>query len=98
MMWNGDGSWGWWWLALPLMIMCIIMMGRMMGHGHGHRQGSHETHGGRTAGDGSGAKRILAERLARGEIDIAEYERRLAVLQPTNEMDRTHGGVRDPVH
>ena len=97
MMWNGDGSWGWW-LALPLMIMCIIMMGRMMGHGHGHRQGSHETHGGRTAGDGSGAKRILAERLARGEIDIAEYERRLAVLQPTNEMDRTHGGVRDPVH
>lgn len=53
MMWNGDGSWGWWWLALPLMIMCIIMMGRMMGHGHRHRQGSHETHGGRTAGDGS---------------------------------------------
>ena len=93
-MWNGDGSWGWWWLALPLMIMCIIMMGRMMGHGHGHRHNSHETHGGRTAGDGSGAKRILAERLARGEIDIAEYERRLAVLQPTNEVDRTHGGVR----
>jgi hypothetical protein len=59
-----------------------------------HRQGSHETHGGRTAGDGSGAERILAERLARGEIDIAEYERRLAVLQPTKEMDRTHGGVR----
>ena len=94
MMWNGDGSWGWWWLALPLMIMCIIMMGRMMGHGHRHRQGSHETHGGRTAGDGSGAERILVERLARGEIDIAEYERRLAVLQPTKEMDRTHGGVR----
>jgi putative membrane protein len=92
MMWNGDGSWGWWWLALPLMIMCIIMMGRMMGHGH--RQGSHGTHGGEPAGQGSGAKRILAERLARGEIDIAEYERRLAVLQPTNEVDRTHGGVR----
>lgn len=93
MMWNGDGSGGWWWLALPLMIMCIIMMGRMMGHGHRHRHAPHGTHGDGTAGQGSDAKLILAERLARGEIDIAEYERRLAVLQPTNEIDR-HGGVR----
>jgi putative membrane protein len=91
MMWNGDGSWGWWWLALLLMILCVVMMGRMMGHGHRH--GSHEIHGGGTPGQRSGAERILAERLARGEIDTEEYERRLAVLQPTNDVDRTHGGV-----
>lgn len=90
-MWNGDGSWGWWWLALPLIILCMVMMGRMMGHRHG----SHGTHGGGASGQGSGgAERILAERLARGEIDIEEYERRLAVLQPPNDVDGTHGGVR----
>jgi putative membrane protein len=93
MMWNGDGSWGWWWLALPLMILCMVMMVRMMGHGHGH--GSHGTHGGGASGQGSdSAERILAERLARGEIDIEEYERRLAVLQRTSEVDRTQGVVR----
>jgi putative membrane protein len=70
------------------MILCMVMMGRMMGHGHGH--GSHGTHGGGASGQGSGgAERILAERLARGEIDIEEYERRLAVLQRTSEGDRT---------
>ena len=94
MMWNGDGSWGWWWLALPLLILCMIMMGRMMGHGHGRE--SHGTQDGRRAsGQGTGgAERILAERLARGEIDIEEYERRLAVLQRTSEVDRTQGVVR----
>lgn len=89
-MWNGDGSWGWWLLALPLMIMCMVMMGRMMGRHHG----SHATDGSGATRQRSGAESILAERLARGEIDIAEYERRLTVLQPTNEADRTHGGVR----
>lgn len=89
-MWNGNGSWGWWLLALPLMIMCMVMMGRMMDHHHD----THGTDGSGTAGQRSGAEHILAERLARGEIDIAEYERRLAVLQPTQEADRTHGGVR----
>ena len=89
-MWNGGGSWGWWWLALPLMILCMVLMGRMMGHGHG----SHGTHSGGASGQGSGgAERILAERLARGEIDIEEYEHRLAVLQRTSEVDRTKGGV-----
>jgi putative membrane protein len=91
MMWNGGGSWGAWWLALPLLILCMVMMGGMMGHGHG----SHGTHGASASARGSGgAARILAERLARGEIDIEEYERRLAVLQRTSEVDRTQGGLR----
>jgi putative membrane protein len=78
MMWR-DGSWGWWWLVgLPLMVACMATMLWMMSHGHG----SHDARTGgspvRPSGD---PKRILAERLARGEIDPAEYEQRLAVLQ-----------------
>jgi len=77
MMWSG-GSWGWLWLALPLMIICMVMMVRMMSHGHG----SHGTHTGEAPTHRpGGAERILAERLAGGEIDTEEYERRLAVLR-----------------
>ena len=74
MMWV-DASWGWW-LAPLLIVACMFMMGSMMGHGHHH--GSHASRENR---QGPGAERILAERLARGEIDIDEYERRLAVLR-----------------
>jgi uncharacterized membrane protein len=68
------------------MIVCMVMMVWMMGHGHGSH-GSHtvESHGHRSGG----AERILAERLARGEIDIDEYERRLAGLRHTSDLGRT---------
>jgi putative membrane protein len=81
MMWNGDGTWVWWWPGLLLMIVCMVMMVRMMGH---RSQGAHagEQHGHRPRG----SERILAERLARGEIDIEDYERRLAALQQADEM------------
>ena len=81
MMWNGDGAWVWWWPGLLLMIVCMVMMVRMMGH---RSQGAHagEQHGHRPRG----SERILAERLARGEIDIEDYERRLAALQQADEM------------
>lgn len=62
MMWS-NGSGGWWLFALPLMIVCVVMMMRMMGHGHGSHTGESHAH---RAG---GPERILAERLARGEID-----------------------------
>ena len=84
-MWS-DGSGGWWLLALPLMFVCMVMMMRMMGHGHG----SHGAHTGESRADRvGGPERILAERLARGEIDIEEYELRLAALRPASEPDRT---------
>jgi putative membrane protein len=81
MMWNGDGTWVWWWPGLLLMIVCMVMMVRMMGH---RSQGAHagEQHGHRPRG----SERILAERLARGEIDIEDYERRLAALQQADEI------------
>jgi putative membrane protein len=81
MMWNGDGSWAWWWPGLLLMIVCMVMMVRMMGHG------GHGSHAGERRGP-AGAESVLAERLARGEIDIEEYERRLAVLQRADEVGK----------
>ena len=85
MMWS-SGSGSWWLFALPLMILCMVMMMRMMGHGHG----SHGAHTGESrARRPSGAERILAERLARGEIDTEEYARRLDALRPAGERDRT---------
>jgi putative membrane protein len=66
------------------MVICMAAMAwMMMGHGHGsHTSGSHGHRPG-------GAQRILAERLARGEIDIDEYERRLTALRQAGELDRT---------
>lgn len=90
MMWSGDGSWGVAAVALPFMILCIAMM-RMMGHGHGsHGHGEHNTRVGESAPQRSGGpERILAERLARGEIDIDEYDHRLAALRWVSEPDPT---------
>ena len=79
------------------MIICMVMMVRMMSHGHGSHgshtgesHGSHGSHTGERRGHRpDGVERILAQRLARGELDIEEYERRLAVLQRARELDRT---------
>ena len=83
MMW-GDGSWGWWGPGVIFMIFCMVMMVWMMSHGHG----SHGSHTRESHGPG-GAERILAERLARGEIDIEEYQRRLAAVQRSSKLDQT---------
>ena len=85
-MW-GDGSWGYLWLAPLLMLACMLLMGRMMGH-HGNvdvddSEGSRQRRG--------PAERILAERLARGEIGTDEYERRLDALRAAGGSDRTAG-------
>lgn len=80
-----SGSWGWWGPGVFFMIFCMgMMMWMMMSDGHG----SHGSHTGESHGLGS-AEQILAERLARGEIDIEEYDRRLAELQRTSEFHRT---------
>jgi putative membrane protein len=81
MMWNG--SWGWWGPGLIFMIFCMVMMVWMMSHGHHPHRDQSQRH---TPDE---AERILGERLARGEIDTEEYERRLAALHQTSAIDRT---------
>lgn len=79
-----DSSWGlgWWWLGF--MAVCMVMMLLMMGRGSrgsrwlswcgmGPRQ--HELHR---------PEQTLADRLAQGEIDVDEYERRLTALRDTS--------------
>jgi putative membrane protein len=88
-MWSRDGSWAWWGPGVLFLILCMVVMVRMMGHGHGHGHGSHRSHAGGAAGHRAGeAERILAERLARGEIDIEDHERRLAALNRTGDLGR----------
>ncbi len=84
-MWWGNGSWGYgWWPVIMLMgvfmVICMVMMARMMSHAMpGSHTGESERHGPDVP------ERILAQRLASGEIDVGEYERlRDALQRPAN--------------
>ena len=99
MMWStATGSWGglgWLWVPIMavMMIGCMLMMGGMMG-GMVRRgwYGSHheEHHRPRPAS----AEQTLGGRLARGEIDVEEYERLLAVIEHHEEPTRADGIAR----
>ena len=82
-MMNGWGI-GWWLVGGIFMMLCMAMMvwmmGGMMGHGHS---------GGTTGDDRPDPERTLAERLARGEIDVDEYRRLLGALRSTDRSPRT---------
>ena len=87
-----NGSALWLAPAALLMVLCMAAMaGMMMGHGHrrdhvhGHHSYSGESHGHSSGTD----EHVLAERLARGEIDVDDYERRLSALRRAHEVDRT---------
>jgi putative membrane protein len=79
--WAANGSWGgvgWFWAPI-MMIGCVLMMVMMMGgmrrHG-GHGSQREEEHGQQA----ESAERILADRLARGEIDEEEFIHRREIL------------------
>jgi uncharacterized membrane protein len=74
---------GWWWggCALMMVIMMVMMIPMM---GRGHRHSGHSGHGW-----SDDPERTLADRLARGEIDTEEYERRLEALQRTDHSAHT---------
>ena len=81
MMWNWGG--GWWWLWAPL---CMLVFAGVvawvvvtLGRSGTAPRGSSGT---------ESPEAVLAERLARGEIDAEEYEHRLDILQhPTKVGD-----------
>ena len=81
-MWNGGyGGWGWaGWIVtaviavlfFALLITAIVLTGRYFGGGHRGMEDSSHT---RTA------EGLLAERLARGEIDGDEFRQRMTALR-----------------
>ncbi len=89
MWWDGSGyrGHGWWWPGIAVMavfmVLCMVMMVRMMSHG---MSGSHM---GNPNTQGDGSERVLANRLASGEIDVDEYERLRDTLQRTANSART---------
>jgi uncharacterized membrane protein len=75
---------GWWGFGAVMMVICIILMGRMMmGHGPSSE------HGRLSQGESAAPEDRLAERLASGEIDVDEYERRLEALRSTDRSAHT---------
>ncbi len=90
MMWGG----GWWVVGALVMVVCIFMMGRMMmghgGSGHGGHGGSgHGGHGDFEDQGNRSARDILAERFARGEISVGEFEQRKKVLKGSSDQVHT---------
>jgi putative membrane protein len=80
-MMQGWGA-GWWLVGALFMVVGMMMMVRMMGMGH-------SGHGGDSGHGGSDEpERTLANRLAKGEIDVEEYERLLEALRRTDSSSR----------
>lgn len=83
-MMNGWGGADWWLVGGIFMMFCMAMMvwmmGGMMGHGHSGQGTSSNT---------TEPERTLADRLARGEIDVDEYNRLLDVLRDPHRSTRT---------
>ena len=89
------GGLGWLWVPIMavMMIGCMLMMGGMMGGmvrrgWYGSRDQEH--HGPRPAS----AEKILGGRLARGDIDVEEYQRLLAAIEHQGEPTRADGIAR----
>jgi putative membrane protein len=86
MVWDGhDWGWGGWLLmSLSMVVFWGLVIGLLIAFlrtsGASGQDESAEGHG-RDGVSGGSAEQILARRYARGEIDEAEYHRRLDVLR-----------------
>ncbi len=81
--WNdamGNGNWGW----LPMMIMMVVFWGGLIWLGVTLLKRNHtlQPHApGAPLAATPNAQEILAERLARGEIETDDYRKRLEALR-----------------
>lgn len=79
--WYGDGAWGWTgWLVMTLMMVAFwgVVVWGLVAIFRGSRDS-----GVTTPGHGRDALEILAERFARGEIEVEEYRARQDILRTT---------------
>jgi len=78
MMDHGNGA-GWWWamgfVMLVLVVAAVVLIVWLV------TRTTHPQDGAPPGDPNLGARQILAERLARGEIDPAEYQDRLSHLK-----------------
>ena len=77
MFWYGSGGWAWWqaglmWLAMIAFWALLIWAVYALVTGSTRRPGQADSGGQRQPDD---PRRILDERLARGEVDTEEYQR-----------------------
>ena len=70
--------WGWILIMAVAIAVCMPMMAHMMRHGAPGRMGPADDR------DEDAPERILARRLASGEIDVTEYERLRDALRRTS--------------
>lgn len=86
--WNdGMGNGYWWWI--PMMILMIAFWGGLIWMGvtlvnRGRQHGNGDVTTPPSAPQKASAQEILAERLARGEIEPEEYRQRLDALRSTS--------------
>ncbi len=83
-------GWGWgpgpWFLVIPLFWLGVIALFIAFG---ARRRRAYWAEGGWGPHGGQGARGVLAERFARGEIDETEYRARLEVLLATGPQPRS---------
>jgi putative membrane protein len=77
-MWDGDNhmNGGWWWVMGIGWLLFLAFIGFLV-----YLLVRHHTETGNVGKQGSTAEQLLAERLARGEIDEDEYRRRRDALR-----------------
>ncbi|MFE4870439.1 SHOCT domain-containing protein [Streptomyces sp. NPDC056682] len=90
MMWYDDGGWGWgaWFIIAMFMVLFwalviagIVALVRYLSGAHHDRQSARPLSSDEQGWGSRRAEDLLAERFARGEIEEAEYKRRLALLR-----------------
>lgn len=83
---HGDIGTGWW---IVMMVVMVVFWALVIG---GIVWLLRAAASGRTDGNPVSAREILDERLARGEIDVPEYERRASVITNRGEAPPAPAG------
>jgi putative membrane protein len=86
MMWYGNGMGGW---GYPMMLVSNAVFWALIIIG-GIVLIQYFARGDRTWGRGPTPEQLLAERFARGQIDDAEYRRRLDTLRGDPDLESDH--------
>lgn len=89
---NGNGNWNdgmghgsWWWI--PMVIMMVVVWGGLIWIGVTLLKRNNTGASPVATPPNAAAREILADRLARGEIDLDEYRQRVEALRSPRNTD-----------